>query len=533
MAWILALWLALAASPAPAGVAALAERGRWTEAEVAALVAREIGDPDRFAADPAFRRRSLDAVTRLWPAGGPAALRADLLAALARLPGVGYDALESIEVAWRAAPRTSASRRAPRPPAGLRSGGDTEGAIAASFYSLPSSFVDAGTAASFLAAVRALDPKRTLVALTDPVSYPRLASEAARLRVALLESHGRSYTPWTRDPLSFLWTAKGGLFVLTRPNLQAGRDDDYFLGRELVKGLPAELDRAWGGVRWAEAPLPFHNGQVLSTGKKSWISLHSLEPRILALLGTDRVPVESFGTAAGIERYVDAARRAAGELAPLYGRPVRFVHPLPDEGAEPLAARVALLAKIGGGAGYDLDSWLTLLPGPGEGWALVADPAAGRALLAKLAPAELDPLRRGYGLAPEGAVLARELERAFDSPRALALAGFLDLAARHLESQGFQVARLPLLIVPVALLADREGVGNEDFWLTWNNAVVETRDGKARAEGFSSWIEAGDRAARGVFARAGCRLDLLPPLAKSVILTGGYRCASNHVRARR
>jgi len=33
------------------------------------------------------------------------------------------------------------------------------------------------------------------------------------------------------------------------------------------------------------------------------------------------------------------------------------------------------------------------------------------------------------------------------------------------------------------------------------------------------------------FHAAGVELQLLPPLVRSVILNGGYRCASNNVRA--
>jgi hypothetical protein len=44
-------------------------------------------------------------------------------------------------------------------------------------------------------------------------------------------------------------------------------------------------------------------------------------------------------------------------------------------------------------------------------------------------------------------------------------------------------------------------------------------------------MTSGDAAARGAFAAAGARLDLVPPLVRSIILNGGYRCASAHVRA--
>nr|MDP9121101.1 hypothetical protein [Acidobacteriota bacterium] len=134
-------------------------------------------------------------------------------------------------------------------------------------------------------------------------------------------------------------------------------------------------------------------------------------------------------------------------------------------------------------------------------------------------------------LAPAASHLAAELTTAQETPAFAALGSFLDLAAQHLAAQGLTVRRLPLLRVPVALLRDRAGLTHQEFLLTWNNVVLETRGGRVRAEGFSSLLPRGDREAVAAFAALGCHLDLLPPLVHSVILNGGYRCASNHVRA--
>ena len=327
----------------------------------------------------------------------------------------------------------------------------------------------------------------------------------------------------------------GGLALLVRPNAQAGREADLTLGDELVRDLPAAIDRAWGGVHLLASPVPFHNGQVLLTREAAWVSLHTLEPRILESLGLERVPVASFATAAGIDRYLQAATAATAELAALYGRPVRFVHPLPDAGD--VADRTALLRRIGGGAGYDLDSLLTLLPatsgeGGGKPQALVADLAAGRDFLARAAAEDLAALQHGYDLEPTGSALSGALAAAEGEPRARALGEFLDLVAARLAQGGFTVRRLPLLVVPTALLRDRAGLTHDEFLITACNVVPEVRVGKPRAEGFASLMPAFDRRARDTFAAAGCRLDLLPPLVHSVVLNGGYRCASNHLRER-
>jgi hypothetical protein len=113
----------------------------------------------------------------------------------------------------------------------------------------------------------------------------------------------------------------------------------------------------------------------------------------------------------------------------------------------------------------------------------------------------------------------------------IGLGEFLDVVAGQLAAAGMAVRRLPLLSVPVPLLRDRAGLSHTDFLITWNNVVVETVKGAARAEGFSSLLPAGDARARDAFTSLGVHLDLLPPLVRSVILNGGYRCASNHLRS--
>jgi hypothetical protein len=429
-------------------------------------------------------------------------------------------------------PPPRADRRVPYTP-GLRFTDDAELPLAASIYSLPSFFFDAATADAFLSAVRKAAPDRELIVLADSPMRQALAPRTAALRLRLLETRpGHSYSPWPRDPFSLARSPAGSVVVVVRPNLQPGREDDAHMGAELVEDLPEEIDRAWGRVTWTEAPVPFHNGQILPAEGSAWITLHGLEPRILALLGLSRVPVETFGSAAGIDRYVAAARQAARELSDLWGRPVRFVHPLPAPGAT-AAAGSDLLRRIGGGAGYDLDSLVTLLPGRnGPPAALVADITAGSELLARLPAAEWSALRSGWDLAPAGDNLAAAVAAAQRTSRAEQLDGFLDLTAEHLAAEGFRVRRLPLLSLPFDLLRDPGGLQGE-FLLTWNNVVAETRDGVLRAEGFSSLLPSGDRAAAEAFTAAGARLDLFPPLTRSVILNGGYRCASNHVRNQR
>lgn len=496
---------------------ALARRGSWSPGEVEALVGLQLVDPERFVADEAFRRRIVALLPGALDPGAPAGLRDALLRELNQVRGFDFAASEAVERAWGAIPRRASERRVAFSPGDQRFDADVEGRLAASVYSLPSFFFDELTADAFLSGVRAVAPDRTLIVLTDSPLRERLEPRARALKIHLLDTYGRPYSPWPRDPFSLVHTKKGGVRVLVRPNVQTGREEDASLGPELVQALPGEIDRAWGQTTWTEAPVPFHNGQVLLTRDAAWVTLHALEPAILARLALARVPVESFAKPEGINRYVAAANEAARELGTLYGRTVRFVHPLPGS--------TDLMRRIGGGAGYDLDSIVTLVPQKTGLAALVADVSLGRDLIAKMPTSDWDALRRGYGLASTEPLAAAQQTAAMND-----LDAFLDLVADHMAAQGMEVKRLPVLSVPVSLLADRTGLDHSEFLITWNNVVVEAGKGGVRAEGFSSLIPSGDARAREVFGGLGVHLDLLPPLVRSVVLNGGYRCASNHLR---
>ncbi len=454
-------------------------------------------------------------------------------AALARrvAEGLSFDETERLGVAWGLVPRSSAERHLERVvPGALRFDDDWSREIEASVYSLPSSLFLAAEARAFLKEVHATAPRREILVFADPVMRGALAGLA---NVRALPTFGLPYSPWPRDPLSLVHRGDGGLAVLIRPNAQRGREEDATLGRALVQTLPADLDRKFRQPVWTVAGVPFHNGQALIAPNAVWISIHTLEPRILQILGRDRIPVETFGSAAGIDPYLAAARRAADELAILYGRPARFVHPLPENGE--LAARIETLRTLGGGAGTDLDSILTLLPRrPGATdsplVALVADVAAGGALLGRLTPADLTPARAGYGFQP-GVDLPGLLRASLAAPAARDLGAFLDSVAAHLAAQGLTVARLPLLIAPYSALSRADELpADGTFLIGWNNAVLETRGGTLYAEAFTSALLTGDREAIAAYQKAGARLALLPALPMSVIRGGGYRCASNHVR---
>ena len=421
-------------------------------------------DPVRFTRDSAFRARITPLLPRALDATYSAALRNACLRELNASVGVDFDTFETVAAGWGSIAHRSSERRVPlardlRMP-------DDYSPIETSIYSINSSFFSED-ARAFLAAVRKAAPKRRIVVLTD--SSPQ--------DVTVVPTFGRPYTPWPRDPFTIARAPDGGVVLINRPNLQPRREEDANIARALAQ---------FEDARWTVAPIPFHNGHILLTPKAAWISIHTVEIRALQILGIKQVPVQTFATKAGIEKYLGAVRQAAKELEELYRKPVRFVHPL--------AADPAVMQKLGGGGGFDLDSVMTLLPqSDGSLVALIGD------FSLKYTPNKVF-----------GTVAAQ--------PKGLQL--FLDTIAAHLGANGIKVKRLPLINM-------RSKDSPEEFLLTWNNVVLEP----GRAEGFSMLIPEADALAKKTFAGAGYELTLFPPLVKSVTHSGGYRCASNHVRA--
>lgn len=469
---------------------------RFSKNDLRILVSLQVVDPVRFQEDPTFRARVTPLLPRMLDASVPAVVRERCLEELNSAVGIDFETAESVAVAWGLAQRTSGSQRVAFAGNELRIPDDGSEAIVASIFSIQSRYFSAAEARAFLSAVRAASPKRRIVVLGDT----EIRAAAEGLQVDFIDARLRGYSPWPRDPFIVARSATGVVLV-NRPNLQPEREEDANMARAVAQGLPESIA---SDVRWTVAPVPFHNGHVLLTPAAAWISIHTVEIRALELLGATRVPVESFGTAQGVERYLVAVRKAAKELESVYGRPVRFVHPL--------EASPELMWRLGGGAGFDLDSLMTILPGH----ALVGDLTIGAdvARVANWATAQST-----YGLLTADGAKIAEAQR---TSKNLTLQTFLDTIAAHLSANGFAVRRLPLLNVPSSLVEN----GEADFLLTWNNVVLEGK----RAEGFASLLAEGDALAKTAFARAGHRLELYPPLSRSVVLNGGYRCASNHLR---
>jgi hypothetical protein len=469
------------------------------------LTALQFIDPMRYLQDPEFRERINPFLDRTLTPQTERAIREASLREMNEVLQVDFDTAERVAKAWKLATRETATMRAASS-SGLKMPDDLAGPIEASIYSLNSSFFREEDARAFLAAVHAAAPNRQLVLLSDlPLSGKN---------VTVVETFSRPYTPWPRDPFVVARAGTSVMFV-NRPNIQPDREDDANLVRGLLQNLPQSLVTAWQ-PRWTTAPTSFHNGHVLLTPDAVWISLHTVEIRALEILGLTRVPVQTFTTSAGVAAYQKAVKQAGDELGKLFQRPVRFVHPL-----EP---KPDLMRSIAGGGGYDLDSLVTILPGARGATALVADLTLGATLASR---ADWRAAHRAYGFRGDPSLLGKTMTAAQATPRAKSLDLFLDTVASSLAKQGLRVQRVALLTVPASLIT--EGVA-KDFLLTWNNVVLERRGAQYRAEGFASLLPEGDDAARSLFQKAGYELTLYPPLVRSVQLSGGYRCASNHVR---
>jgi hypothetical protein len=436
-------------------------------------------DPLRYINDGAFRTR-MDAILPQMMSGLPATVARAILDELTDSASLDFDTFEKAAAATGVIRRTSTSRRVPFDST-LTLPNDHSGPIEASFFSLSTAYFKPAEVRRFLSAVHAASPKRKIVVLGDAAMKKDLPAS-----VTFIDDHLRAFTPWPRDPFIVARSAKGRVVLVNRPNLQPDREED----RNMVRAIVQE----WDDLAWTVAPIPFHNGHILLTPSAVWISIHTVEPRALSLLGLDHVPTETFNDSAAIAQYLDVVKRAAAELQDFYRRPVRFVHPLD--------ATPDLMQRVGGGAGIDLDSIVTILP-------------PSTALIGDITLAVTDDLSV-YG-DPE------KIRAAKSSPKAIALQRFLDVIAEELQRDGMTVQRLPLVSVPASAAAQDVP---SDFLVTWNNVVLEKR----RAEGFASLLPSADAYARKVFEASGYKLVLFPPLLRSIMLNGGYRCASNHLR---
>jgi hypothetical protein len=500
--------------------------GPWDTETIAAWLEILLVDSARFATDPAFRAVVETNLPRALSSMLPRELRRAILDAANRTPGVSFDLSERLELAVGEARRSTVDHEVPFRSSGLSV--THAGAIESSLFSMPSSYYRPEEARDFVDALAAHAPEREILVLADGDVYDALEAAHGE-HVHVLNTHGRSYSPWVRDPVLLARDIDGSVVLVQRPYEQPGREHDSNMGREIIQQLPEEVARVWTGVSWMKGDVPFHNGQILLLGDTVWVSLHTFGRAIIDGIGGRGVPTSALDDPGVVDQIVGIVREAASGLGQLYGRQVRFVHELPDHGSAD--ARVELLKRVMGGGGYDLDSLLTLLPGAnGEArHALVGSISLGSDLLRGLGTAELTALQAGYGLGVRGEALRGRFLSHHAGDSAVGLERFLDAMAADLQRAGIEVQRIPLILAPVSALADRGLIRHADFLINWNNVVLQRTPERAQAEGFGSLLAAGDALARQAYEAAGYELILLPPLITSVLRNGGYRCSSNHL----
>lgn len=498
----------------------------WPDAQVDTFLPFLLIDQRRFIYDADFRAHVAPVVANGIAEAVPLSARRRMIS---RLRSFDFGLVERVEVAWGVAARASRSREVLFDAVDLEYG--SKEAIRASIYSLPSAYFDFDEAAAFLRSVHAIAPQRDIVVLSNQPLIDELRPLVEGMPLHLIDTLGRAYSPWPRDPFVVAKSARGPVTLVVRPNLQAQRELDVFMARELVQNLPEDLDRQWQGVQWTLAPVPFHGGHMLTTPDATWLSIHTLMPRIKEILDVrGPLEVEQIFEPEQLAALLAATEVAIIEFEIVFGRPVRLVHALPPRHATD-AQLAAFEAVLTGGDGRDLDSIVTMASLPeGGDVALVADLTLGRELLADARGDELERLRDLYHMVPSGNDLKRRLGDAQSSALNRLLDAFLDDTAAFLHDQGVAVHRVPLLHVPQEIIADEMRYSRDSFLISWNNVVLEETADGLRAEGFASGLTSADATAHDAFAAAGISLHYAAPLALSIMRDGGYRCASNHVR---
>jgi hypothetical protein len=497
-----------------------------------------------------------------WAAGGGAgldraaraALRDELLLAFNQSEvGEEFRWSEAVEAAAGVLERPALGP-AGRPQAPPEGAGpfrpEPAGRILASVYSLPSHYYAAEECVAFLRELLdQLPAERLIFVLTDFRLRGRLL-EALDLhgstgRLVFLESYGRYYSPWPRDPFLFATDPAGRVALLFRPPLEKKRRDDSFLAHEIYRQLPEPLRRELGIEGLVPSPLRFHVGHLLPWRRKLYLSVHALEEETLARQQSGRLPAADRSELAGALRYLENVRVVARELGQAWGLEPVFVHPFPASesgrtapGESSGGAPESAVALVRAGAGQDLDSYLAVVEDlRGQERAVVGSLEMGMELAAGLEAADLEALRRGLRLKEQP--LEQLRARLLDHNRVPEIQGFgayLDLVAGHLRQvhDGGEALRLPLLFFPTELLEDAARMEHRDFLLTWTNVVVEQASGPGEGtrrgvELFSQSVPAGDRLARQVFEELGYSCRIFSPLRESIVFNGGYRCASNHL----
>jgi len=328
--------------------------------------------------------------------------------------------------------------------------------------------------------------------------FPEGAPRAARQTRPAMLARQSVFKP-CRGTFTFAHAKRGVPCV--RPNLQPGREEDA--PRPRVVRSSGRPRPPWGNhLTWA---VPFHNGSALTPMPLAHDPAWSTHPAILGGNGS----VASFGTPRESTLHRGGPAGRARSCTPPSASSTRLPAPARRPGvAHDLMRRIGRPARP--------RSFLTFVP-PKEGVRPSGD-APPAATCWESWSGRLERPASGYGLEPRETLKTPGRRQRTDAVGRLVT-----------SPTGTQI---PSSKSPCAASSPPDAPGHAGsptpVLITWNNVVVEQAKSLS-GEGFAS-ADSAETASRHLH-QSGSPPRLLPPLVHSVILNGGYRCASNHLRA--
>jgi len=503
-----------------------AAQGTWGEAQTNAFLTLAFIDPPRFfQGNSAFQAIVAEHLKHVLDESISIDTRIAVFNVVQQLPKLPLKDIEAVKVAWGLASRTSDSLKIAYRSGEWQATDDAESPILSTLFCFPSRFFDPLQATNVLRSISEKNPARKILVMSDQVDALRLAYDVTSITWVPVADHKLS--PWLRDPLLAMRNKAGAFCFLTRPNLQQGREDDSSMVRWIASNTPESFVRSLGKMQWAESPVNFHGGNMLFTHDRVWLSVHSLQERVLQILGWKTIETERLSKPDILKQFEQAVETARNDVEMICGKKAYFVHPWP--------VPFELMESIAGGNDIDLDTVLTLLPQDNGITAMAGNLRMGRSHIERLSAEELSAFGQAFSMSESTDNLRKMLLLYQDSLRATALSRFLDLCTKHLEQMGISTVQTPLFLVPTELIAGRskyaKEVPHKHFPIGFCNVVAHRNSqGERVAEGYSSFLPSLEETATALYQQIGYRLDLYPALAESIAFEGGYRCSTQEIR---
>lgn len=246
------------------------------------------------------------------------------------------------------------------------------------------------------------------------------------------------------------------------------------------------------------------SGTVLLTPEPSDVPV-DLQPDV-AVAGAVADRLVRFSARSSMRRFAGGNLLFTSDL-PIAGVPILHANlehpdgdptPVLEELAEAFGAAPLVVGRELGTPHEHCDMFLTVV---GRRHVLLGDPGAGAALLEELLENDLPP-----SVLPAHDAWSPEVVRAETA--------IYEAMREELVAAGFRVGRVPIL------------VGHDGGFLTWNNALVERRDGGVVAYVPVYGVPALDRAALDAYARAGVRTFPID-VSRLAPHGGTVRCVTN------